>query len=327
MSNNKIIDGTGKTQAGAVEHFGFSDAGAHSAASNPVTGVMELASYPTLVKHSKDSAHLSHWLGVLADGVAAGQIRNVNYNDAKQVVSRAVGDAWSAIRGVYFYNGRWQSLPSEVQELDHTLNVYGLHDVLAAHKRLVRSDAQHEAVEAMRSFATEVLPLALAVADLKSKIVKGRAPSAGPSKPENPNKLVKTCPCCFRQIAVVRDKMALHGYERPGQGWQTASCPGIRFKPLEVSTEGLVWLISTFEERLAVNQAAWKRRDQLDSILTQRRNRAGDRELVKVTRDMPEWAMEFRVWCAQTESEIRSLQSDLKRCNKRLAEWKPEKAE
>ena len=68
----------------------------------------------------------------------------------------------------------------------------------------------------VRSFAAEALPLAEAVVSLKDKVVKGRAPSTGPAKPVNPNKIVKTCPCCFRQIAVTDGTMAHHGYQRPG---------------------------------------------------------------------------------------------------------------
>lgn len=307
VSNDNMLSGTQNTAAASVEHQ--ADPGA----------VMDLARYPTLAKFAKDPQNLSRWLDALADGLVTGQIRNVVYNDAKDAVSRVAEHAWRETRGAFFYNGRWEKLPLEVQELDHTLNVYGLYSIPAAYKRLTRSKLTHPAVVAMRDLVVELLPLAEAVAGLKAKIVKGRAPSTGPSRPENPNKVVKTCPCCFRQIAVVGGTMAHHGYERPGHGWQTASCAGIRFKPLEVSNEGLVWLISVYQERLSTNQAAWKRRDQMAKILVPRRT-----GVLEVTRDMPEWDGEFRIWCAQTESEIRSLQSDLKRLNKVLAEWKPE---
>lgn len=307
MRKNKALAGNEKIAAESVEHH--ADPGA----------VMSLARYPTLAKLAKHPETLSRWFDALADGAASGLIRNVVYNDAKEAVSRAVEHAWKETRGPFFYNGRWEKLPLEVQQLDHSLNVYGLYSIPAAYKRLIRCELNHPAVVAMRDLVVELLPLAEAVAALKAKIVKGRAPSTGPSKPTNPNKIVKTCPCCFRQIAVVGGKMAHHGYERPGYGWQTASCPGIRFKPLEVSDEGLVWLISVCEARLTTNQAAWKRRDQMEKILVHRKT-----VVLEVTRDTPGWDAEFRLWCTQTESEIRSLQSDLKGLNKRLAEWKPE---
>lgn len=286
--------------------------------------VMELASYPTLLRLAKTPERLRRWralrcaMDVLAAGQAAGQIRNVDYQDAKTAVSRAVEDAWKEVRGPHFYNGRWERLPSEVRDLDNTINVYGLHDVLAAYKRLTRSTLDHAAVREMRAFVVEVHPLAEAVAALKTAIVKGRAPSTGPSKPVNPNKVVKTCPCCFRRIAVVHGTMAHHGYQRPGGGWQTASCPGIRFKPLEVSNEGLVWVIGNYREELVSTKATFARRDHLDVLLVRR-----GVGVVKITPDMPTWNQELRIWCANIESEIRSLESALQRFEKVLAEWKP----
>lgn len=281
--------------------------------------VMDTARYPTLVRYAKAPDRLRRWMDVLATGHAAGQIRNVEYQDAKSAVSRAVEAAWKEIRGLHFNNGRWDRLPLEVRHLDNTVNVYGLHDVLAAHKRLQHSKLDHVAVQEMRAFVAEVHPLAMAVAALKASIVKGRAPSTGPSKPTNPNKVIKTCPCCFRKIAVVHGRMAHHGYQRPGGGWQTASCPGIRFKPLEVSSEGLEWMIANFKEHLVGSQRAWRRRDTLDMILVNRRS-----GVQKVTPDMSEWDQEFRIWCANTESEIRSLQSHIERYTTILEAWKPE---
>lgn len=286
-----------------------------------VSSVMDLASYPTLLRLAKAPERFRHWMDVLAAGLAAGQIRNVDYQEAKTAVSRAVEDAWKEIRGPHFYNGRWERLPREVRDLDDTINVYGLHDVLAAYKRLTRSTLDHIAVREMRAFVVEVHPLAEAVAALKAAIVKGRAPSTGPSKPENPNKVVKTCPCCFRQIAVVRGTMAHHGYKRPGHGWQTGSCPGIRFKPLEVSNEGLVWLIESYREELASCETALANQDQLHMLMVRR-----GVGVAKITPDMPEWEQELRIWRAQIESQIRGLKGSLTYCAKVLAEWKPEEA-
>lgn len=287
-------------------------------ATTGVSSVMELASYPTLLRLAKTPERLRHWMGVLAAGHATGQIRNVDYQDAKAAVSRAVEDAWKEVRGPHFYNGRWERLPIEVRDLDNTVNVYGLHDVLAAYKRLTRSTLNHAAVREMRAFVVEVHPLAEAVAALKTAIVKGRAPSTGPSKPVNPNKLVKTCPCCFRQIAVVRGKMAHHGYQRPGYGSQTSSCPGIRFKPLEVSNEGLVWLIGSYRNELVACETALARRDQLDMILVRR-----GVGFAEVTPASPNWAQELRIWQAKTESKIHGLKESLAYCERKLAEWKP----
>ena len=61
------------------------------------------------------------------------------------------------------------------------------------------------------------------------------------------NKVVGICPCCFREIAVRRGLMVHHGYERQ-TGYHTSSCEAaLRFKPLEVSREGLQWLLVVTE--------------------------------------------------------------------------------
>jgi hypothetical protein len=52
-----------------------------------------------------------------------------------------------------------------------------------------------------------------------------------------------TCQCCGRQIFAQRGKIAHHGYERPGYGWQTASCMGALYLPFEVARERLADLI------------------------------------------------------------------------------------
>ena len=48
-----------------------------------------------------------------------------------------------------------------------------------------------------------------------------------------------TCQCCGRPIMANTGKIAHHGYERPGYGWQTASCEGATHLPFEVSRDEL----------------------------------------------------------------------------------------
>ena len=43
-----------------------------------------------------------------------------------------------------------------------------------------------------------------------------------------------TCQICDRAIKANTGVIAHHGYQRPGEGWQTASCPGARALPYEV---------------------------------------------------------------------------------------------
>jgi hypothetical protein len=59
-----------------------------------------------------------------------------------------------------------------------------------------------------------------------------------------------TCQCCGRQIFAQRGKIAHHGYERPGYGWQTASCMGATYLPFEVDRAHLADLIVRLEHEL-----------------------------------------------------------------------------
>jgi hypothetical protein len=86
-------------------------------------------------------------------------------------------------------------------------------------------------------------PITVNMDELKKFVVKGRRPS-GKIAIENPNKIIMTCPCCGRKIAVgTNDRMVNHGFQRPGYGWLVGNCIGVNHKPLEVSDEGLRYMV------------------------------------------------------------------------------------
>lgn len=273
--------------------------------------------FPLLEKHAKRPELVVDAIRAIVAGLDAGSIRNVTLNDAKDRISRSVYDAWRAhVNERFTDDGKWQNLPRDVQELDNSIMIMGLHDMIATSKKLAKTKAVGPMVDAMREFVHETLPLAEAVKSLKSKVVKGRAPSEGPAKPENPDKIIRTCPCCFRAIAVRSGCMAHHGYDRPGNGWQTASCPGIRFKPLERSKEGLEWITQATKEQLANAQAAHKSRNKLTTLMI-----IEGRKPVEITKDSPKWEREFRYHVSKLESQIRSLKYSLNTLEKKLTEW------
>lgn len=59
-----------------------------------------------------------------------------------------------------------------------------------------------------------------------------------------------TCQCCGRAIQANTGKIAHHGYQRPGLGWQTASCEGAQELPFEVSRDALGRYIEGLNRRL-----------------------------------------------------------------------------
>lgn len=73
-----------------------------------------------------------------------------------------------------------------------------------------------------------------------------------------------TCQICQRPIKSKNGLIAHHGYKRPGDGWQSASCCGARHEPLETSH---AFLEQHIEDVTAGVDAARKFADaQIDSI-------------------------------------------------------------
>lgn len=58
------------------------------------------------------------------------------------------------------------------------------------------------------------------------------------------------CQCCTRAILANTGKIAHHGYERPGSGWQTASCMGAKHLPFEVDRTQLGHMIVSLKRHL-----------------------------------------------------------------------------
>lgn len=76
----------------------------------------------------------------------------------------------------------------------------------------------------MNRFSIYQIPVAERAAYLAEQKARGAAEKARKLA------LAKTCQCCFRQIFAETGTIAHHGYERPGHGWQTASCVGAKMR-------------------------------------------------------------------------------------------------
>ncbi len=68
----------------------------------------------------------------------------------------------------------------------------------------------------------------------------------------------RTCQICGRGIFANTGLIAHHGYERPGDGWQTASCRGARELPYETDRTILAEDIVMLKDRLARQQERLK---------------------------------------------------------------------
>lgn len=258
----------------------------------------------------------------LNEGLLTGSIRNIEMKDVKRWCSDIARDLWDEkVADVHFNSGKYAKLPKDLVDLYYSINIMGIHSLSSIDKKLQKTKLDHPMIDDMRSLVAELMPLATTIDSLKTGVVKGRAPSTEPPKPVNPNKVVKTCPCCQRAIAVGGGTMVHHGYQRTGNGWQTNSCPGIRFPPLEVSSAGLKWMIESHEESL---QHTIKLQAEKDSVKSLPTNIAGN--VVTITPESSRWRNTFRAYEERLERDIRWYTDDLVTMKKRLADWKPEVA-
>jgi hypothetical protein len=277
--------------------------------------------FPLLLQDARQPDRIRAAIDLFRDGLAAGGIRNVDFQDAKSRLGRALEQAWERQVGApFFHSGRWETQPEPVQALNHACNPHSLHDLLSVAKRLAASDATGPAVDAMRALTAEVLPLAEAARELKGLVVKGRAPA--PTKPVNPDQQRGTCSCCFRDTAVIETgHMAHHGYKRPGDGAQSPSCAGIRFPPLEVSTEGLEWLVWSTSERLWADRERLSRRDEMSTI-TYEAHEKGKLVPRKISKGEEGWDKVLRAWTRMMEHAVQSGERLLDHLEGELETWR-----
>lgn len=126
-----------------------------------------------------------------------------------------------------------------------------MHNIVGLDKKLAKVP-QTPAIVAARSVIIEALPVVPQIEQIKARVAAGVKPAkVSVAKPSNPNQIRRTCPCCFREVAVVSGLMAHHGYKRPGYGYQTQSCMGVHYAPLERSDEGLRAVIAMCQRTVA----------------------------------------------------------------------------
>jgi hypothetical protein len=69
------------------------------------------------------------------------------------------------------------------------------------------------------------------------------------------------CQICDRLIQANTGLIAHHGYQRPSQGWQTASCMGARYRPYEVACDALppaITAVTNHIDRMEKALAEWQ---------------------------------------------------------------------
>lgn len=149
-----------------------------------------------------------------------------------------------------------------------------------------------------------------------------------------------TCQICGRVIQAKKGVIAHHGYNRPGHGWQTASCHGARFLPYEVSRDRIPQVEEIYRAIREAKQTAF---DAMmaspPATLTIRRKRdAWDKVGEPVTLERPEgfdaarniaagsyrprtYESEHAFTARQLKAEIASIGDALAFLAERFASW------
>lgn len=149
-----------------------------------------------------------------------------------------------------------------------------------------------------------------------------------------------TCQICAREIKSKTGCIAHHGYKRPGNGWQTASCYGALYSPYEISCNalpGAIQRVTDFIKSVSENldqflsspPAIIKRMDRYGLTRPPQEFKKPDTfnsgERPCSYNFNQQYELEFFSRVREMESSIKSAKRDLVFMEDRLAKWKPER--
>jgi hypothetical protein len=260
-------------------------------------------------------------LAIVLPAYGAGSIFNADYKDAKDALNRAVDDAYEENVQKPFL---WGKGYTELSKIDIEIGlVMGLYTIPSFAKKVAKLKPPGAYGDALRAFAAAALPLAEVMKELKTKVVMGRKPNpeaAAKRAAIEAKKTMRTCACCFRSIAVLPNGLiADHGYRLPSQWMKTPSCPGGRFRPLEVSSDGLKYMVNGLTSRAETLSQSLSSVGDLKSITTT--NWRGDKMVI--TPESQSWTLAFQNHKKNLELDLEMTRRSLADYKARLASWKP----
>lgn len=148
------------------------------------------------------------------------------------------------------------------------------------------------------------------------------------------------CQICGRLIQAKNGRVAHHGYTRPGDGWQTPSCMGAKYRPYEVACDALPKAIAAVTQHIAGVEAAltnWIANPPRGIEASNRRRSSFQAYTLRHwTAIRPagfdpanispytgnEYTMLFRSERGRLEQDIRGSQQTLAYLTQRLADWR-----
>lgn len=208
--------------------------------------------------HPRLHAALREGVAGLEADVAAGLVRNQDFTKAKEIINHCIEEAAESFlkscpRYATDYQNSWSHF-AYIAKAD--VSSFEVHNLPA----FLRRARQHKGLTEYADFMESALmPLHALLRAAKPLIVK-RGDARMLPKPKTAEQLWReansmTCQCCARQILANTGTIAHHGYERPGDGWQTASCYGAKELPFEVDRGALGDMLVRMKQRLTVAEA------------------------------------------------------------------------
>jgi hypothetical protein len=182
-------------------------------------------------------------------------IYNVDYVELKSRLNRLIEKAHSAANTTFLATGGRDGGAF----LTDAYYGFPMAHTLKAFAKKLPAPVEGEfrlALEAYRAIVTTFTPAADLLAAAKGRVVKARKPAVGGRKtPERTLDNTGTCSCCGMNVKLSGGRIVKHGFTIRW-GYQSGSCFGVGYLPIEVSPEGIVATIEAAERALSRSRIA-----------------------------------------------------------------------
>jgi hypothetical protein len=251
-------------------------------------------------------------LETIPQAIAAGIIYNVDYKDLKEAVNGALESAWgAAVKQVYLSHedrhDRYDWIVTDNLYYGQGPQIHNLKSVIKKIAKVEKAFPECDLIAPARAFCEVVESVIADMNTLKGMVVKGRKPSTTPRQtPERTIENTGTCAVCLRNVKLDKGQhIVAHGYTIRW-GFQSGNCPGVRFKPVEISSEGIIYWKDHLERALEI---ALEQVEALPVLIEAETD-------LKTKRDL-------RRGLANNEATVRYAPRDIADLETRIANWEP----
>lgn len=274
--------------------------------------------FPLLKKHCGSEERFFSEIKKLNYAIINKSIYNQDYLRINQHIGNAIFKIFLDYVGEVYKTYDRNSIPKDILTIYDDICPTSLRSIPALKKRIDKCKSAHPLLTALQEMVSEIFPLVDIMTNLKGFIIKGRQPNTN-TKSENPDKIVRTCPCCFRKIAIdTSGHMVNHGYKQSGNGYIVGNCFGVKFKPLEVSPDGVDFMINYYKTQYEKTKKNYDTRNQWTKLPYKPRYNS---PIVEITLEHPQWENTKNIKIANIESELRYIERDLKTFQVIRKEW------